>query len=245
MDQEILINIGNTHAQFAVFDGDNVVVTEKQPTMMLGFPGLEIKTLSENPESSILIASVVPEVNRRIRELWKERNISFLSCNMLDWIGFSDVDVATVGADRLANIAAATALLPLPAVIVDCGTAITTEVVDAGANFLGGAIIPGRALWRKSLSDHTGQLPQIPLGQTDPSPIGKTTFEALQVMDCAVIGALERVVSKTTEAVKNAQVYLTGGDAPFFADNMEGVELLYDNFTLKGLAEVSKRIRRG
>lgn len=242
MVKEILINIGNTHAQFAVFDGETVTLTETLPTSHIATSENEIATLTENPKAGVFAASVVPKVNELIVQLWQDREVKFLNWQMMKNVDFSKVDVSTVGADRLANISAAVATLKLPAIIVDCGTAITTEVVDAENRFLGGAIIPGRKLWRKALNSHTGQLPEIPLCDSETEVIGTTTVEALGAMDCAVIGAVERIINKTSEKVKDANVYFTGGDASFFEQSLDG-ELLPDNFTLTGLAEVLKQFR--
>ncbi len=239
---EILINIGNTHAQFAVFDGKSVRLTETIPTSQIAVPASIISTLSKNKDVRIFVASVVPKINEAILQSWQGREITFLKWEMLKKVDFSKVDVSTVGADRLANISAAVATLKLPAIIVDCGTAITTEVIDEENRFLGGAIIPGRRLWRKALNSHTGQLPEIELSESETKAVGTTTLEALSVMDCAVIGAVERIIAKTTEKVKGASVYFTGGDAPFFSKSLDG-KLLPENFTLVGLAEVVNQIR--
>src|SRR5450759_2318579 len=47
-----------------------------------------------------------------------------------------------VGPDRLINAYAAAHLLGTPAIVVDCGTATTFDVVDAHGAFVGGAIAP-------------------------------------------------------------------------------------------------------
>jgi type III pantothenate kinase len=242
MVTEILINIGNTHAQFAVFDGKNVSITEVVKTAEIPGDPQAVTTLAENPQSRVCISSVVPKVSARLKVDWRQRTLVFLSWKMIKGVDWSSVDVSTVGADRLANVSAAVARLRLPVIIVDCGTAITTEVVDADKRFLGGAIIPGRKLWRKALHLHTGQLPERPLLSVEPPAVGGTTADAMDVMDCAVVGAVERVISKTREVVKGAEVWFTGGDAGFFADTVGG-KCLPENFTLTGLAEVAKQFR--
>lgn len=240
MVKEILINIGNTHTQFAVFDGENVILTQTLPTSQISVPVDEIQTLRENRSVSIFVASVVPEVNEMIKTVWTDHELRFLNWEMLTDIDFSKVDITTVGADRLANISAAVSTLELPVIIIDCGTAITTEVVDENCSFIGGAIIPGRKLWRKALNLHTGQLPEVNLSDIETPAIGTTTIDALAAMDCAVIGAVERLIMKSLQVVKNANVYFTGGDAYFFAKGLGGKELP-KNFTLIGLSEVVKK----
>src|SRR5690606_29216395 len=48
-----------------------------------------------------------------------------------------------VGADRIANAAAAKAKYPLPAIVVDLGTATTFDCISKDGEYLGGAICPG------------------------------------------------------------------------------------------------------
>ncbi|MGB8855008.1 MAG: type III pantothenate kinase, partial [Pirellulales bacterium] len=62
-----------------------------------------------------------------------------------------------VGIDRVAGAAAA-AVLAQPrraAIVVDCGTATTVDMVDPNGRFLGGAILPGPALLARALAEGT------------------------------------------------------------------------------------------
>ncbi len=70
---------------------------------------------------------------------------------------------ATIGADRLANAAAAFKIYGAPVIIADFGTALTVDAVDAGGRFAGGLIMPGPALFLDYLADRTACLPRLPL----------------------------------------------------------------------------------
>lgn len=89
----------------------------------------------------------------------------------------------TLGADRLAAAAGGwmgyARAEGRPLVVVDAGTAVTYEVVDAEGTYLGGAIAPGPVLLLHGLTRGTAQLPDVPLA-LPPSPIGRSTREALQ-----------------------------------------------------------------
>jgi type III pantothenate kinase len=62
---------------------------------------------------------------------------------------------AKVGIDRLAAAAATNRLRTpgRPAIVVDCGTAVTVDLLSDAGVFLGGAILPGAPLMAKGLAD--------------------------------------------------------------------------------------------
>ena len=65
----------------------------------------------------------------------------------------------TLGLDRLALAAAATQQYPKTnSLIIDAGTCITYDFVDASANYFGGAISPGLQMRYKALHNQTAQL---------------------------------------------------------------------------------------
>jgi len=64
----------------------------------------------------------------------------------------------SAGADR---IAAALAVRPGPVVVVDAGTAVTVDIVDASGHYLGGFIAPGPAVSAQGVADHAARLPRL------------------------------------------------------------------------------------
>lgn len=65
----------------------------------------------------------------------------------------------TAGADRLAAVVA---LLPGPGLVLDAGTALTVDVLDARGVHVGGFIAPGPGLLAQSLAHGTAALPHVP-----------------------------------------------------------------------------------
>ena len=62
----------------------------------------------------------------------------------------------TIGADRLANAAAAAALYGSPAIVVDFGTAVTFDVISAAGDYAwGGVIAPGLSAMTDYLHNRT------------------------------------------------------------------------------------------
>ena len=94
-----------------------------------------------------------------------------------------------VGLDRLLNAIAANVIRQTSddAVIVDCGTATTVDLVSNDGAFCGGAILPGFTLCAKALNRYTEVLPLIslkelfalPVSEDCPSPLGRNTQAAI------------------------------------------------------------------
>ena len=88
-----------------------------------------------------------------------------------------DIDAPqTLGVDRLANVAGAVSLGLHSAVVVDLGTAITVDVLDAGV-FRGGLIMPGLSLQARALHEYTSHLPLVDVQQEAPL-LGRNTQDA-------------------------------------------------------------------
>jgi len=66
---------------------------------------------------------------------------------------------ATLGADRWVALIAAHRAHPGPVCIVDCGTAVTLDGLDASGAHLGGLILPGSQLMREALAQRAPGIP--------------------------------------------------------------------------------------
>jgi len=122
-----------------------------------------------------------------------------------------------VGIDRLAAAAGANRLRSpgRPAVVVDCGTAVTVDLLSASGVFLGGAILPGAPLMATALADGTSKLPQVASLERGMPPAmpGKSTAEAIAAgIGWGFRGAVARLVVEAQQALgAGAEVVLTGG----------------------------------
>ena len=153
------------------------------------------------------------------------------------------IDSSTVGADRLANAVAAMEYDRLPVVVIDFGTAITFEVVDAQRRFAGGAILPGRALLRKALNAGTAQLPLIDRDEDNVPEIGRNTKEAILLgVDRGVTGSVQAVLTSILNTVEGGQATVigTGGDLGFFKKTIGNMIDGGADFTLRGILRAWK-----
>jgi type III pantothenate kinase len=129
-----------------------------------------------------------------------------------------------VGIDRLAAAAAATIVKPADAaaVVVDCGTATTIDLVSAAGEFLGGAILPGPLLMARALAEGTSRLPAVAALAAGGLPMmpGRSTDEAIAAgIGLGFRGAVSRLVAEARATLgRGAVTILTGGWAATVAD---------------------------
>ena len=139
----ILLDIGNTHTRIAAACGEKI-------TILRTLRSVELKNedIPDDPEG-VWGASVFPAAAAKLK------NVNFINAARAGKIlDFSSVDSSTLGADRVANAVAALDY-GTPALVLDCGSAVTIELIDASRRFLGGAIAPGRKMLRQALHAKT------------------------------------------------------------------------------------------
>jgi type III pantothenate kinase len=122
-----------------------------------------------------------------------------------------------VGIDRLLGALAANRLRrpDRAAIVVDLGTAITVDLVDAQGAFAGGAILPGIAMSARALSIQTDALPLVKLDCLEhaPPPLGKSTVAAIQSgLYWGAVGAVRELAANFADRLAAPpQLFLTGG----------------------------------
>lgn len=120
-----------------------------------------------------------------------------------------------VGIDRLLGAFGACRIAS-PAVIVDAGSAVTIDFVDAQKVYRGGAILPGVTMQARSLASGTDLLPQIDWTDEDALETpGRDTISAIRLgILTNIAAAIDRLVDRYTAGPKiEPALFLTGGDA--------------------------------
>lgn len=149
-----------------------------------------------------------------------------------------------VGADRLADAAAAFARYRAPAIVVDAGTATAISAIVKGRGFIGGAIAPGPALFHEYLAERTARLPRMGRVGRVP-PFGRTTAAAMRLGAAVGYAGMVRALIEHLRRVpelRSAAIVITGGGGRALARAFGG-EAIYDrDLTLFGIGLVAARV---
>lgn len=155
-----------------------------------------------------------------------------------------------VGLDRVLSAVAAAVITQKqqPAVIVDCGTATTINLMRADGAFLGGAILPGFALCSQALHHYTEVLPLVSIAQiVNVSPdtqghaaLGKNTQAAIMSgIFWGQVGAIRELTARLREQVDGEpQLLLSGGGSRLLVPHLHGATH-YPYLALQGLVLVA------
>ena len=147
-----------------------------------------------------------------------------------------------LGVDRWLAVIAARHHCPLPACVVDCGTALTLDVVDENGVHHGGLICPGAALMRRALVQGTADL-RLDGEEPVSGPLADGTAAAVALgVHQALLGFVERSVRELERCWSPLHVILTGGGASRLAADLSLPLHLAPDLVLKGLAVVSRGV---
>jgi type III pantothenate kinase len=104
-----------------------------------------------------------------------------------------------VGADRIAGAIGAVQRRPAAnLIVVDCGTATTFDVVTAGGDYLGGAILAGMGISIEALAGRTAKLTSVELARPT-AALGRSTTESIQAgVYHGHVGAIRHLVEVLT-----------------------------------------------
>ena len=138
---------------------------------------------------------------------------------------------AQLGVDRWCALIGARHLGGSPRLVVMAGTATTIDGLDGAGNFLGGLILPGLDLMRRSLARDTAALPFADGAHAE---WPRCTDDAI-VSGCieAQIGAIERAFGRLGGA--DACCVMSGGNAVVLASQLAVPHVLAHNLPLEGL----------
>jgi type III pantothenate kinase len=244
----LAVDIGNTDTTLGVFEGEELRATWHMATgihrmadeyaalllNLLHHQGLDISEIKE-----IALCSVVPPLIATFDELCQRYfNLSPLvvGAGVKTGVRIRMDNPREVGADRIANAAAAHHLYGGPVIIADLGTATTFDTVSREGDYLGGAIAPGIGTAAEALFTQAAMLPRVEL--THPKrAIGTSTITAMQSgIVFGYVGLIEGIVARIQQELgERAKVVATGGFAELIARETAVIDVVNPDLTLIGL----------
>ncbi|MSQ23262.1 MAG: type III pantothenate kinase [Chloroflexi bacterium] len=249
----LAIDVGNTAIKLGVFDGPELRASWRWATdpskltdeyaVQLGWH-LDHAELSPEVISRAIFCSVVPQLTVTFRQLCQEYLGSEplrVSADLELGVRLRVDNPQEVGADRIANAAAAQGLYQLPAIIVDFGTATNFDVVSRDGDFLGGCFAPGIESAVDGLLARAALLRRFDL-VAPAKTIGTNTVMCLQAgtifgYTALVEGLVRRIEDELGE---RALVIGTGGLVETIASQTKAIQVVDQNLTLQGLRLLSE-----
>jgi type III pantothenate kinase len=152
-----------------------------------------------------------------------------------------------LGVDRWLALIAARAAAASPACVVNAGTAVTVDAIDAAGRQLGGFILPGMQLMRDSLYARTQNVQAA--AEAEPAAArgiyGINTAGAVEHGIALAVATLAERVAEELEraATVPPRILLTGGDAQRLKPYLRRAAELVPDLVLAGLAVLAHEAR--
>ncbi|MGA0558361.1 type III pantothenate kinase [Larkinella sp. VNQ87] len=231
------IDWGNSAIKAGIFE---------EETLLEAHPHLSTDNLRALIQKFAPDAVVVSSTNRPAGQLREELSLK----PTVFWLaldGYTPVPMEkqydtphTLGTDRIASAVGAKVCFPADdCLVIDLGTCVTYDYVDANSVFHGGMISPGFRMRFQAMHSFTERLPLVEPEEYRPSLLGKNTRQAMQA---GVINGLLAELNGIIDAHRNenpaVKVLICGGDAPFFESSLKPTIFVVPELVLIGLNRI-------
>jgi type III pantothenate kinase len=233
----LCIDQGNTRTKIGIFDQDKLVDFRI-------FDEFGIKEMAEISSAyqinACILSSVVVNDESFLAQLkFHLDGVIILSDKTPVPVDNRYATPETLGKDRLAVVVGASYLKPdTDLLVVDAGTAITYDFIDANKVYWGGNIAPGIDLRFRSLHEFTQKLPLV-------SPRVDIPFLGTDTESAIISGVIYGVVSEIDGYINHLKikypklsVFLTGGSIFYFDRKLKNAIFAERNLVLIGLNRI-------
>lgn len=230
----LIIDIGNSFAKVAVFERGEMVE-------IFRFPNRSLEGLSDVVRSYSLdkgIVSSVITIDSKMEEQLNSLGVPLLTLSPDTPLPIHNLykTPETLGPDRLAAVVGAyERCRGENALVIDVGTCITYDFIDASGRYHGGNISPGITMRFKALHVYTDRLPLVEMcGDFD--ILGFSTETAIR---SGVMRGVELEIKGYIREMQDKYgrlfVFLTGGDVVSFETTEKSSIFADEYLVLKGL----------
>ena len=236
----LVADLGNTRIKLALFNQKGLHSIKKYD-LESNIESIEAYLIDLDSNTPCIVSSVLANSNQIEALLNEKFNVISLNAKTTLPIVNGYKTPETLGDDRLANAAGASALFPEKDVLViDMGTCIKYDFISKNAEYLGGAISPGVQMRFNSLNQNTGRLPLV-----DPKNVvgvtGTNTEESIVsgVLN-GIIFEIEGTINRYSSLYESLTIVFTGGDHQRFVKQFKYRIFARPNLTLEGLYYILK-----
>jgi type III pantothenate kinase len=207
----LIIDIGNSSAKLAAFEKDRMVET-------ITLSNRSLDGLSDFCQKYPFRRGIYSTVINLPKEA--QRRLDTTGFPMMKLDGNTPIPIVneyktpgTLGTDRLAAIVGAQAIHPgKDILVIDAGTAITYDFIDANHHYKGGNISPGVQMRLDALHHFTDRLPQVK-AQGDIPKMGYNTETAIRAgVTEGVRYEIEGYVRELSKQYSQLLIIFTGGN---------------------------------
>ncbi len=236
----LIVDLGNTLAKFFLFKKDKCDIKQKVAVEKFD---VTVKSLISN--YSGIKGLIYSDVSKRAGDFFERLSALFpiigVNSQLLLPFENSYESPNSLGSDRIVLVAAACKNYPNTNVlIIDLGSCITYDFLDADNIYHGGGISPGFEMRYKSLNHYTGNLPLLEVKKAE-NPMGKNTDQAIHSgIYYGIIDEINGRIEYYNNKYDSLTVLLTGGDANKLPKTLKNSIFAHSNFLAEGMFHLLK-----
>ncbi len=234
----IIFDIGNTRTKVAVFENGKIIENKI-------FTDIQICDVELVLRQHLSIKNCIISCTGKL----ENELFGFLQSNFNNLIQLSGESKLpfnnnyesknTQGADRIAAVAGAQVIYPNSDVlIIDAGTALTFDFIDAEGNYKGGSISVGIQSRFKALHNFTSKLPLLSQSENFSLLANNTQQAIISGVQNGVIFEIDSYINQLKIYYPQLKTIITGGDADFLANKLKNIIFVDLNLVLKGLNRI-------
>jgi type III pantothenate kinase len=158
------------------------------------------------------------------------------------------LDPSLLGADRWLALVGAWTRVHTTLCVIDAGTAVKVDSVDANGQHLGGLIVPGIHMMREALLKGTTDIARA-VEQSTPSMAGILANNTIGAVSRGAVFALAGMADRAAEMIEQGtgakpRLFITGGDAGMITGTMRLRGEVIPDLVLQGLAVIAAQPRQ-
>jgi type III pantothenate kinase len=232
----LVIDIGNTKVKIGVFDKNGLV--KKSTLGSLGLTKAKSWITSQHIQS-VILSSVKTVPSELLDYLSSATRFIKLDHNTPLPVSLSYSTPETLGKDRIAAVVGANDLFPNEnLLVIDIGTAVTYDLINADNRYIGGQISPGLSIRLKALHTFTGQLPLVSRSDNWPKTGNSTETSIQSGVQFGLLHELNGFISQYQKNYNPLRIIVTGGDANLFVSELKNQIFANPNLVLCGLNKI-------
>jgi len=248
----LTIDIGNSRVKWILFEGDRI---NKYGLFVYGTDSFRSELIQADFPADVELVAISNVAGSHLQselvDVLKERGIKeiYIAETQSGALGVSNAykECSKLGVDRwLAMLASFNAVKPdvgKSVCVIDCGTAVTLDVVNSAGVHQGGIIVPGYKMMCSALNDSTENIEEDISDKMDVSlGLGLTTRDAVrqgcaQIIMCGLAGLVKRLSAREKDGLL---CFVTGGDGEWVNKMLEKDSIYDPHLVNKGLLLMAK-----
>ena len=250
----LTVDIGNSHTVFGVYGEDGLrfssrvktdpLRTETEYAVLLSRL-LDFHRCSAGSIEGAAVSSVVPALTPILRAaigLLGPIRVLTVGPGVKTGLDIRIDNPGELASDLVCTAVGATERYPLPAVIIDLGTATKITVVDRNRRYIGGAIAPGVTVSLGALTRTASLLPAVALDAKIRPICGDTAGAVMSGVVLGTASMLDGMIDRFAEEIgKPDTIVACGGMAPTIIPHCRHAVILDETLPLFGLVSIYRK----